>query len=102
MDILQEMIAADKAAAARVEALRTEQEDSLSASGMEAAKANEQLISSARQELEAFRTQQQALLDEKQRNAGSEAEAGKKRLDDIFASHREEWISDIMGKVTGL
>ena len=102
MDILQEIIAADKAAAARVEALRTEQENSLSASGMEAARANEQLINSARQELETFRAQQQSLLDEKQNNAGAEAETGKKRLDDIFASHREDWISDIMGKVTGL
>lgn len=102
MDILKEIIAADKAAAARVEALRQEQDAALSASGKAAAQANEQLVNSARQELDDFRAEQQKLLDEKLNNAAAESGAGQKRLDDIFSAHREEWISDIMGKVTGL
>ncbi len=102
MDILKEIIAADKAAAARIEALRNEQNASLSENGKAAALANEQLVSAARQELEQFRSAQQTALDEKQNNFGAEADAGKKRLDDIFAAHREEWISDIVEKVTGV
>lgn len=101
MDILKEIIAADKAAAARVEALRTQQEEALSASGKAAAKANEQLVTDARQELEQFRSAQQKKLDDTQNSAESEADAGRKRLDDIFAAHCEEWISDIIEKVTG-
>ena len=102
MDILKEIIAADKAAAARVEALRQEQEAALSASGKAAATADEKLVNDARQELESFRAEQQKLLDEKLNGAAAGSDAGKKRLDDIFSAHREEWISDIMGKVTGL
>lgn len=101
MDILQEIIAADKAAAARVEALRRQQEESLSDSGKAVALANEQLVSNARQELEQFRSSQQKNLDDTRNSAESEAEASRKRLDDIFAAHREEWISDIIEKVTG-
>lgn len=101
MDILQEIIAADKAAAARVEALRRKQEELLSDSGKAAALANEQLVSNARQELEQFRSSQQKKLDDTRNSAESEAEVGRKRLDDIFAAHREEWISDIIEKVTG-
>ncbi|MDY4587778.1 MAG: hypothetical protein SPD47_04970 [Oscillospiraceae bacterium] len=102
MDILQEIIEIDKAAAARVEALRQQQETALSESGKAAAQANEKAVNEAKQELEAFRAQQQALLDEKHSSADSEAGAGKKSLDDIFSAHREEWISDIIEKVTGV
>ena len=102
MDILQEIIAADKAAAARVEALRQQQETALSEGGKAAAQANEKIVSDAKKELEEFRAEQQRLLDKKHGSASSEAEAGKKSLDEIFSAHREEWISDIMEKVTGV
>ena len=48
MEILKEIIAADKAAAARVEALRAQQENSLAESGRAADIANEKQTAEAR------------------------------------------------------
>ena len=113
MDILQQIIEIDKAAAARVEALREEQSTKLEESAKAAAQLSEQRISAARSELESFRAEQQAALDRKKGGAEAQglkvlpvAEAAKaaeiSRIDDIFAAHREEWQAKVLKKVTGI
>ena len=102
MDILQQIIEADKAAAARVQALREESERRLSESGKAAAQANSLLISSEQQKLDKQRAEQEKTLSEKQNSAGEVLAAQTKRLEDIFAANRSEWSSEIMKKVTGV
>ncbi len=102
MDILQQIIEIDKAAAARVEALREEQSRKLEESGKAAAQANEQLISGERKKLEEYRAAQEAALAEKQGGADAAKAERIKRIDDIFAAHKDEWTSEIIEKVTGV
>lgn len=102
MEILQQIIEIDKAACARVEALREEKSRQLAESGKAAAQADEQRISAAKKELEEFRAAQQAALDKKKGGADAAMAEEIKRLDDIFAAHRDEWQSEIIEKVTGV
>lgn len=102
MEILQQIIEIDKAACAQVEALREEKSRQLAESGNAAAQADEQRISAARSELEQFRAAQQAILDKKKSGADAALAEEVKRLDDIFAAHRDEWQSEIIEKVTGV
>lgn len=102
MDILRQIIELDKAAAARVEALREEQARKLEESGRAAADANEKLIADEQAKLEEFRSTQQKALDEKQGGAEAAKAAEIKRLDDIFAENREKWSAEIIEKVTGV
>lgn len=102
MDILQQIIEADKAAAARVQALREESERRLSESGKAAAQANSLLISSEQQKLDKQRAEQEKTLSEKKNSAGEVLAAQTKRLEDICAANRSEWSSEIMKKVTGV
>ena len=73
MEILKEIIAADKAAAARVEALRAQQENSLAESGRAADIANEKQTAEARSELDKFIAEQTRALTEKQQNSTGES-----------------------------
>ena len=102
MDILQQIMELDKAAAARVEALREEQTRKLEESGMAVVKANEKLIADEKQKLDEFRSAQQAALDEKQGGADAERAEQTRRLDDIFAENRDKWTAEILEKVTGV
>ena len=102
MDILKQIMEIDKAAAARVEALRKEQERKLEESGMAAVKANEKLIADEKHKLEDLRNEQQAALDKKQGGAEAAKAAEIKRLDDIFGANREKWSAEIFEKVTGV
>lgn len=102
MDILKQIIEIDKAAAARVEALRDEQARKLEESGMEAAKASEKQIEDEQQKLEDFRSAQQEALDKKRNGAESAKASAIKRLDDIFAANHDRWSAEILEKVTGV
>lgn len=102
MDILQQIIEIDKAAAARVEALREEQSRKLEESAKAAAQLSEQRISAARSELESFRAEQQAALDRKKGGAEAAKAAEISRIDEIFAAHREQWQAEVLEKVTGI
>ena len=102
MEILKEIIAADKAAAARVEALRAQQENSLAERGRAADIANEKQTAEARSELDKFIAEQTRALTEKQQNSTGEAEAASQRVKDIFDAHRGEWIFEIMQNITGV
>lgn len=102
MDILQQIIEIDKAAAARVEALRTEQYRKLEESGKAAVQANEQLISAEQKKLDNYRAAQETALAEKKGGADAAQAAQIKQIDDIFAAHKDEWMSAIIEKVTGV
>ncbi|MGN1339730.1 MAG: hypothetical protein ACI4WS_05520 [Oscillospiraceae bacterium] len=102
MDILKQIMDIDKAAAARVEALRAEQAQKLESSGIAAAKASEKLIADEQKKLEEFRSAQQSALDKKQGGAEAAKAAEIKRLDDIFAANRDKWSAEILEKVTGV
>lgn len=101
MDILQEIIAIDKAAADRIEALRAEQASRLTDSGRAAADENEQLIAAESEKLEALRAQQEKQLREKQKSCAEAQSSEIQRLDSVFAANREKWLSDMLGRITG-
>lgn len=101
MDILQEIIAIDKAAADRVEALRAEQAKRLTDSGRAAVDENEQLIAAERQKLESLRVQNEQALEEKKRSCAEAQSSEIQRLDSVFAENQEKWLSDMLGRITG-
>lgn len=100
MDILQEIIAIDKAAAARVEAVREEQSRRVEETGRSAASADEQTVQTERRRLEALREEQEKALAEKQKSTAQAQETRIRQLEDIFASSRSRWIADIIAMVT--
>ena len=100
MDILQEIIALDKAAAARVEQVREEQSRLLEEAGRSAADSTEKQTEDQRRKLESFRADQERALSEKRSSADAAQAEQLKRLDDIFAASRKDWISEITKKIT--
>lgn len=100
MDILQELIALDKAAAARVEQVRAEQSRLLEETGRTAADENGQAIERERRRLEEFRAEQERALSEKQTSTRAAQAAQIKRLDEVFAANRSDWIAEIFRNIT--
>lgn len=101
MDILQEIIAIDKAAADRVEALRAEQAKRLTDSGRAAADENEQLIAAEKEKLEVLRARQEKALEEKKQSCAQAQSSEIQRLDSIFARNQEKWLSEMLDRITG-
>lgn len=100
MDILQELIALDKAAAARVEQVRAEQFRLLEETGRTAADENDQAVERERRRLEDFRAEQERALSEKEISTGAAQAAQIKRLDEVFAANRSDWIAEIFRNIT--
>ena len=100
MDILQEIIALDKAAAARVEQVRAEQSRLLEEIGRSSADENDQAVAQERHRLESFRAEQERALEEKRSSSGAAQAEQIKRLDDIFAASRADWISEMFRNIT--
>lgn len=101
MEILQEIIRMDKAAAARAEKA-VERERRLSdESGESTAKVREKLVAEERDKVEKYRREQEAKLSERLSQAEKIRGEQCAKLDECFNSHRSAWKSEIIAGITG-
>ena len=101
MEILQQIIGMDKAAAVRA-AKAVEEERRLSdESGEEAAKAREKLVAEEREKVAAFCREQEAKLAERLSQAEKIRGEQCAKLDESFNAHKAEWKKEIIGRITG-
>lgn len=101
MEILQEIIEMDKAAAARAEKAVEEARRLSGASGEETAKAREKLVAEERGKVERFCREQEAKLSERLSQAERIRGEQCARLDESFRAHKSGWKSEIIGRITG-
>lgn len=100
MEILQQIIDMDKAAAARVE-MAVEEERRLSdESGEGFVKAREEAVARERAKVEELRREQQKMLDEKLSKADKTLADECGRLDERFNAHKEQWKAEIIARIT--
>lgn len=102
MEIIQQIIAMDKAAAAKVQQAEEARRKELDESGENAARVREQKLTQGRERLEARRKELDAKLSEKRGAAGEQLDARIKELDSAFGAGREQWKSEIMKRITGV
>lgn len=101
MDILQQIIDMDKAAAARAEAAVEEKRRLSDESGEEAAKAAKELISAERVKAQSYCQKQEQKLSQKLFRAEKNRDEQCGKLDDSFNAHKSEWKAEIMRRITG-
>ncbi len=102
MDILQEIIAIDKAAALRTAAIKEQMAKELDESGENAAKEREELLASERKKLERKTKELEKQLSDKQVESESERERETCRLDETFARYKDEWKNEIIKRIVGV
>ncbi len=102
MDILQEIIAIDKAAALRTAAIKEQMAKELDESGEIAAKEREELLASERKKLERKTKELEKQLSDKQAESESERERETRRLDETFARYKDEWKNEIIKRIVGV
>lgn len=101
MDILQQIIDMDKAAAARVSSAVEEERRLSDESGEQSAKESRELLSAEREKVQSFCKAQEEQLSRKLRRAESVREEDCKKLDESFNSNRAQWKSEIISRITG-
>lgn len=100
MEILQQIIDMDKAAAARVNAAVEEERRLSDENGEGSAKMREEAVAAERDKMDKFCREQMKILDEKLSKAEEilSAECGK--LDEKFAANKDKWKAEIIGRIT--
>lgn len=101
MEILQEIIKMDKAAATRTEKAVEEERRLSDESGESTAKAREKLVAEERGKVEKFCREQEAKLSERLSQAEKIRGEQCEKLDESFNAHRAAWKSEIIGRITG-
>lgn len=101
MEILQQIIDMDKAAAARVASAVDEDRRLSDESGEQSAKESRELLSAEREKVKSFCQKQEQELSQKLRRAESVREEGCKKLDESFNSNKAQWRSEIISRITG-
>lgn len=100
MEILQQIIDMDKAAAARVNDAVEEERRLSDESGEGSAKAREEAVAAERAKVEEFCKQQTERLNEKLSKADKTLAEECGKLDEKFNAHRSEWKAEIIGRIT--
>ncbi len=100
MDILQQIISMDKAAAARAEQAIERERKLLDESGEESARENDALVSAEREKSEKFCREKEQALEKRLREAKQLEEEQCGRLDEIFNAGREKWKAEIIKRIT--
>lgn len=101
MDILQEIIEMDKAAAARADEARETEINRLNALDEKSSRRTEKAVANEKAQAEAFRAQREQQLTQKRSDTKKELDESIARLDEIFDTHYEEWQSEIISRITG-
>ena len=100
MEILQQIIDMDKAAAARVSAAVEEERRLSDESGEGSAKAREDAVAAERAKTDDFCKRQAAILDEKLSKADKILADECSKLDEKFSAHKSEWKAEIIARIT--
>lgn len=100
MDIIEQIVNMDKAAARRVEEAVERESSRLSEMDEKSQRASRAAIEAEREAAEAFERESRQKLNEKLRHAEEARGSRCKKLDDTFASHKSEWKSEILGRIT--
>lgn len=101
MEILQQIIEMDKAAAARAEKAIEEERRLSDESGEEAAKAREKLVAAEREKVGKFCREQEEKLAERLSQAEKIRCEQCMKLDESFDAHKADWKKEIIGRITG-
>ncbi len=102
MDILQNIIELDKAAAANTKAAVKKERIKLDEKEKNADSRRNSVLDRNREAAESSRMEQEKALAEKKAAAEASLSESKARLDDIFAGNRESWQNEIIGRITGV
>ena len=100
MDILQQIIDMDKAAAARVNAVIEEERRLSDESGEGSAKAREEAVASERAKVEEFCRQQEEIVREKLSKADKTRAEECAKLDEKFAANKQWWKLEVIRRIT--
>lgn len=101
MDILQDIIDLDRAAAARAMAAVEEERRLSDESGEQSAKENREMLEAERKKVREYCDSNDSRLNQKLREAESVQKEQCKALDESFNSLRAQWKSEIIKRITG-
>lgn len=100
MDIIEQIILMDKAAVKRVNEAVERESSLLNETDEQAQRASLAAIEAERKEALEFEREGEQKLNEKLRHAEELRADRCKKLDEIFASHKPQWKSEIIGRIT--
>ena len=100
MDILQQIIDMDKAAAARVSAAIDEERRLSDESGEGSARAREKAVADERAKVEEFCKKQEGIVREKLSKADKTRAEECEKLDEKFAANKPKWKSEVIKRIT--
>lgn len=100
MEILQQIIEIDKAAAARVNMAIEEERRLSDESGEGSARAREEAVARERAKVDEFCKEQTAKLNEKLSKADKTLADECGKLDEKFNSRKADWKTEIIGRIT--
>ena len=100
MDILQQIIDMDKAAAARVNAALEEERRLSEESGEGSARAREEAVAAERAKVEEFCKKESIRLNEKLSKADKTRAEECEKLDEKFAANKSKWKAEVIGRIT--
>ncbi len=101
MDILQDIIDMDRAAAARAKAAVDEERRLSDESGEQSAKESRELISAERSKMRDYCEKKEQQLAVKLREAASVQKEKCRQLDESFNSLKAQWKAEIINRITG-
>lgn len=101
MDILQDIIDMDRAAAARAKAAVDEERRLSDESGERSVKESRELVSAEREKVREFCEEREKQLAVKLREAASVQNEKCRQLDESFNKLRDQWKSEIINRITG-
>lgn len=101
MDILQQIIDMDKAAAARAQAAVEEERRLSDESGAQSAKESREMLSEERAKMQSYCKNQEQQLAVKLKEAESVRLEECRRLDDSFNKFKRQWKTEIINRITG-
>ncbi len=101
MEILQQIIDMDRAAAARAYAAVEEERRLSDESGEQSAKESREMLSAERARVREYCEKKEQQLSVKLREAASVQKEKCRQLDESFNSLKEQWKSEILGRITG-
>ena len=100
MDIIEQIVMMDKAAVKRVNEAVERESSLLNETDEQLHRANRAAIEAERKAAEEFKREGEQKLNEKLRSAEEIRADRCKKLDEIFTSHKPQWKSEILGRIT--
>lgn len=101
MDILQDIIDMDRAAAARAKAAVDEERRLSDESGEQSAKESREMLSEERSKMQSYCQKKEQQLNTKLREAVTVQKEKCRQLDESFNSLKAQWKAEILGRITG-